>query len=361
VPLLIDELRDDVANLSQLFGPSGHEDPVIAEFLARAGSQGLAAAADRLGNVVVRARPAEPGWPTVAVSAHLDEVGFIVSEVGNGWVRVNRVGGVHDQVMAGQLVEFRTGAGQVVPGHVSVTSAHLAAPDALGRAIRVEDARVDLLIPTAAEIAQTGLSPGTPGVFAGPFHQRGSLVRAKALDDRAGLAALLALLRGAADLPPGPGLTVIASVQEEFTLRAGITAAAAAQPDILICVDITPVPGFDASAGEPVLGAGPLLQRYSRGKSGGGLIPNPRLAGYITRVAAAHGIPLIQHTLDGGLTDGSYMQFAAGGIPVIDLTFGVRNAHTAVEVADLRDLESLVRLLAHVVADLRPDTDFARG
>jgi putative aminopeptidase len=356
----MDLLRDDIAYLTQLFGPSGHEDPVIAEFLAQVRKQGFGATADRLGNVVVRARPAEPGWPTVAVSAHLDEVGFIVSEIGNGWVRVNRVGGVHDQVMAGQLLEFRTDDGELVQGHVSVNSAHLSTPDTLGTAIRVEDAHVDLLIPSAEEVTQAGLSPGAPGVFAGPFHQRGSLVRAKALDDRAGLAVLLALLRSVPDLPPGPGLTVIATVQEEFALRAGITAAAAAKPDLLICVDITPTANV-AEAGQQLLGAGPVLQRYSRGKSGGGLIPNPRLAGYITKVAAARGIPLIQHTLDGGLTDGSYMQYAAGGIPVIDLTFGVRNAHTAVEVADLHDLAILVRLLGYLLASLQQDSDFARG
>jgi endoglucanase len=186
-------------------------------------------------------------------------------------------------------------------------------------------------------------------------------VRAKALDDRAGLAVILALLRSVPDLPPGPGLTVIATVQEEFALRAGITAAAAAKPDILICVDITPTASIAADAGQQPLGAGPVLQRYSRGKSGGGLIPNPRLAGYITSVAATHGIPLMQHTLDGGLTDGSYMQYAAGGIPVIDLTFGVRNAHTAIEVADLQDLAMLGRLLGHLMASLHQDSDFARG
>jgi putative aminopeptidase len=359
--LLTDLLRDDIARLTQLFGPSGHEDLVIAEFLAQVRKQGFSAAADPLGNVVVRVRPAEPGWPTVAVSAHLDEVGFVVSEVGDGWVRVNRVGGVHDQVMAGQLVEFRTGSGEVVQGHVSVDSAHLSTPESLGRAIRVEDAHIDLMIPTAGEIAQAGISPGTPGVFTGPFHQRGNLVRAKALDDRAGLAVILALLRSLPDLPPGPGLTVIATVQEEFTLRAGITAAAAAKPDILICVDITPAPSLAAEAGQALLGAGPVLQRYSRGKSGGGLIPNPRLAGFISRVAADQGIPLVQHTLDGGLTDGSYMQYAAGGIPVIDLTFGVRNAHTPVEVTDLCDLAMLVRLLGYVLAGLRRESDFARG
>ena len=69
---------------------------------------------------------------------------------------------------------------------------------------------------------------------------------------------ILALLRSVPDLPPGPGLTVIATVQEEFALRAGITAAAAAKPDILTCIDITPTASIAADAGQQLLGAGPV-------------------------------------------------------------------------------------------------------
>src|ERR1700683_5741535 len=109
-------LRAAIATLTQLFGPSGHEDTVIAEFLAHIRKLGFNTTADRLGNVVVRARPAEPGWPTLAVSAHLDEVGFIVSEVGDGWVRVNRVRGVQDQVMGGEVGGVWGGGGGVGGG-----------------------------------------------------------------------------------------------------------------------------------------------------------------------------------------------------------------------------------------------------
>src|SRR5690606_29375931 len=98
----------------------------------------------------------------------------------------------------------------------------------------------------------------------------------------------------------------------------------------------------------------------SRGRSGG-LVPNPHLVRYVTEVAAAHEIPLAHHTLDGGLTDGSFMQYAAGGIPTVDLTFPVYNAHTPVEVASLRDVAQLADLLTAVVGDTRAETTFARG
>lgn len=353
-------LRDDIASLTQIFGPSGHEDLMIADFAARVREDGFTPTVDPLGNVIVRARPAERGWPTVAVAAHLDEVGVAVSEIGSGWVRISSIGGVHEAVLAGQVLQFRTDRGELIQGHVGVNSAHLITPDEQ-RLAKVEDVCVDLLMASAAEVERAGISPGTPGVFASPFVQRGDLIRAKALDDRAGVAVLLALLHSVSELPKGPGLTVIATVQEEFTVRGGVVAAEAAAPSILICLDIAPTGGMADEAAKPRLGEGPVLYRYSQGRSGGGLIPNPRLAAYVAQVAAARGIPLSHRTLIGGYSDAAFMQFAAGGIASVDLAFPVRNAHTAVEVAHLNDLRLLSELLRCVLADLPKDPGLDRG
>jgi putative aminopeptidase len=359
VPL--SEIAEDVCSLTQIFGPSGHEDSVIDEFSRRLRKLGCHPVTDPLGNVITRVRPADPGWPTIAISAHLDEVGFIVREVGPGWLRLHRVGGAHEKVLAGQLLHFRNHAGDIIEGHVSTTSAHLSSPDERMSATRTEDAYVDLLMSSAGEVAEAGLSPGTPGVFAGPFQRRGSLVRAKALDDRAGLAVLLALLRDLSAIPIGPGLTVIGTVQEEFTVRGGLPAVSAVRPDVLICIDIDPAPSLADEAAGPRIGQGPVLRHYSRGRSGAGLIPNPRLTEFITQAAASHAIRLAHGTLDGGLTDASYMQYTGAGIAAIDLAFPVRNAHTPVEVADLQDLRLLADLLRAVLASLQKGAAFARG
>jgi len=173
---------------------------------------------------------------------------------------------------------------------------------------------------------------------------------------------LLALLRRLSDLDFGAGLTLIATVQEEFSMRAGVPAVRAVDPDVLICLDIALAadsPGHNTDG--PRLGEGPVVHGYTRGRTGGGLIPNPRLVRYITDTAQEHAIPFVRGTLSGGLTDGSYMQYAGAGIPTIDLAFPVRNAHTAVEVADLRDVEHLVDLLAHAITGAERGLTFARG
>jgi putative aminopeptidase FrvX len=133
-------------------------------------------------------------------------------------------------------------------------------------------------------------------------------------------------------------------------------------PDVLVCLDIAlAADSPDHNTDGPRLGEGPVVHGYTRGRTGGGLIPNPALVSYITSVARKHSVPLVHDALSGGLTDGSYMQYAGDGIPTIDLAFPVRNAHTAVEVADFADVEHLVDLVTYAITNAGRDLSLARG
>ncbi|HEU5353192.1 MAG TPA: hypothetical protein VFU65_01965 [Actinocrinis sp.] len=353
----------DIERFSALFGPSGHEDAVIRAFVDDVESLGLTGTVDALGNVTVPVRAAEAGYPTFAVAAHLDEIGFVVRDVDeDGWLRLYRIGGVNDRVVAGQLVRVRTDDGELIEGHVGVKGAHVSTAEELATVVTVEDAYVDLMLGPRAEVARRGIRIGSPAAFAGPFLRRGDLVRGKAFDDRIGVAILLELLRRAASADFPAGLTLIATVQEEFSMRAGVPAVRAVNPDVLICLDIalaadTP----DHNSGGPRLREGPVIHGYTRGRTGGGLIPNPVLVQYVASAGARHEVPFVHSALSGGLTDGSYMQYAGAGIATIDLAFPVRNAHSAVEVANLSDVISLADLVTHVIGDAAAAQSFARG
>lgn len=353
----------DIERFSALFGPSGHEDAVIRAFVDDVESLGLTGTVDALGNVTVPVRAAEAGYPTFAVAAHLDEIGFVVRDVDeDGWLRLYRIGGVNDRVVAGQLVRVRTDDGELIEGHVGVKGAHVSTAEELATVVTVEDAYVDLMLGPRAEVARRGIRIGSPAAFAGPFLRRGDFLRGKAFDDRIGVAILLELLRRAASADFPAGLTLIATVQEEFSMRAGVPAVRAVNPDVLICLDIalaadTP----DHNSGGPRLGEGPVIHGYTRGRTGGGLIPNPVLVQYVASAGARHEVPFVHSALSGGLTDGSYMQYAGAGIATIDLAFPVRNAHSAVEVANLSDVISLADLVTHVIGDAAAAQSFARG
>jgi endoglucanase len=357
------ELRSDIETYSGLFGPSGHEDTVIRAFVTAVEGIGFGSTTDPLGNVTVPVRQAQPGFPTFAVTAHLDEIGFVVRSIADaGWLSLYPIGGVHDRVVAGQLLQVRSDSGELIEGHVGVKGAHVSTEVELGTVVRVEDAHVDLLLPSRERVLDLGIRVGSPAAFVGPFIQRGNLLRGKAFDDRIGIAVLLELLRRTRDADFGAGLTLIATVQEEFSQRAGVPPVRAVNPDVLVCLDIAlAADSPDHNTDGPRLGEGPVVHGYTRGRTGGGLIPNPALVSYITSVARKHSVPLVHDALSGGLTDGSYMQYAGDGIPTIDLAFPVRNAHTAVEVADFADVEHLVDLVTYAITNAGRDLSLARG
>lgn len=352
-----------IAELSALFGPSGHEDAVIREILTRLTLIGLKPQIDTLGNVTVPIVHAQSGYPCFVICAHMDEIGFIVRAIDNaGWLSLSRVGGVNDRVLAGQVIQVRSDAGELIQGHIGLRGAHLSSAEELQRVIPVESAYVDLLAADAHEVRGRGIHVGSPATFLGPFCHNGNVIRGKAFDDRIGLAIALEIARRAHQAEPRAGLTFIATVQEEFSQRAGIPAIQRAGGDVLVCVDIAPADdGPDGNRSGPALGDGAIIHRYSRGRTGGGLIPNPRLADYVVSTARNAQLAYHESALIGGLTDGSYMQYAGDGFPVVDLAFPVRNSHTAVEVANLDDVQALTELLWHMIADAPRTMSFARG
>jgi putative aminopeptidase FrvX len=74
----------------------------------------------------------------------------------------------------------------------------------------------------------------------------------------------------------------------------------------------------------------------------------PALVDSLRRVASDRWIPLQAGTTNGG-NDGS--AFAPWGVPDVPLAWPLRYAHSPAEVLDLRDVQSLARLIQAVAED----------
>ena len=354
-------LLEGIKKYSQLFGPSGEEDEPIRAFVQDLRAEGLEPHTDPLGNVIAKLSEAHEGYPTLMLSAHLDEVGFVVRKVEeDGYLRLHRVGGVNDRVVAGQRLVFR-GEGGEVEGVVGVKAKHASTAEELATVITVDDAYVDVFVSSAEEAQRRGITVGTLGAFRGVFGQHADFISGKALDDRVGVAMLLEVARRMRGTQPKVGVVLVATVQEEFSVRGGVTAARAVGADLAVCLDVaiaTDTPDLQA-LGSVHLGRGPVISRFSRANLNG-IIPNPKLRRFVSETADRLALPIQYGVLQGGLTDGSFMQYEGKGIPTLDLSFPTRYTHTPVETCHLEDIEGGVHLVLGMLEHMPEGFDLGR-
>ena len=347
-------------------GLSGYEDPVREYVEAELDDPRLERRVDAPGNLTLTVPGTDPGAPRVMVFAHLDQMGLMVRRIEpDGYLRVERVGGVPERVLPGLAMVVVNRSGQAIPCVVGAKAHHATPPEEKSQVLGYEKLFFDLGVESAAAVADLGIEIGAPVTYRPAFGRlRGARVTGTALDDRAGCAGLMELVRSVLERPVPATLHAVFTVQEEFNLRGAQVAAQHLRPDAAIAIDImvaSDTPDL-AQRGELRLGGGPVLGMYSfhgRGTLNGNL-PHPALLGHLARTAGALGLPLQRSAHTGCLTDAAYVQLVGEGIPTMDVGFPLRYSHMPVEVCDLRDLEGLAALLEAALGGMGAGFSFAR-
>jgi putative aminopeptidase len=331
-------------------GLSGHEGRVRRRLAAEMAGLGLSTTTDRLGNLIATAE-GDPGRPSVMLFAHMDQLGFVVRKIeGNGFIRLERLGGVPERALAAQELLICVGEGRDIPAIVGNKSHHATSPQDKYRVVPYQEILVDAGFSSAEAAFSAGVKIGSPVVYAPrAFALAGDRIVGTSIDDRAGCAVVAEVARLLAPIGQRPTIHFVFSTQEEYNLRGAMPAAQALKPDIAIQLDLmlaTDTPDMQAR-GDLVLGGGPGMSLYSFHGRGtlNGTIPHPALVSLFERAADHAGLPLQRSAQVGVLTDSSYVQLVHHGVAAIDLGFPCRYTHSALEVCDLSDLVSLSALL----------------
>ncbi|MEM1313747.1 MAG: M20/M25/M40 family metallo-hydrolase [Pseudomonadota bacterium] len=346
-------------------GLSGHEGPVRARLAEDLRALGLAPKADVLGNLMATL-PGDPARPSVMLFAHMDQLGLVVRRIEpDGFLRVERVGGVPEKALPAQAVSIGTRDGGQLPGVIGLRSHHATPPEEKTRVIPYRELYIDAGFDSTEAARAAGVEIGAPVIYAprlialGPHRLAGS-----ALDDRAGCAVVLEAARALLETDDRPTVHVVFSVQEEFNLRGAVTAAQVLRPAIALQIDLALAADTPEMRdwGEVRLGGGPAIGVYSFHGRGtlNGLIPHPALVALAEHAAAAEGLPLQRSAHVGALTETSYIQLLGEGVACLDLAFPIRGSHSPLELADLRDLEGLARLSTAMIRGVGPDFPLIR-
>ncbi|HEX6989979.1 MAG TPA: M42 family metallopeptidase [Bacillota bacterium] len=350
---------DLIRALTEPIGVPGMEDEVrraVAD-LVRPYADDLRV--DALGNLMATRRGRSPF--RLMLDAHMDEVGFVVSYIEEGgFLRLAPLGGWDARIIPSHLATVVADDGTRVPGVIGTAPPHILDPDDRKKPYRLEDLFVDIGARSAEDVAARGIRIGSPAVIAYPFVELGGRrIAARALDDRAGCAALVALLMRLArtDEPPPVTLVLNFAVAEEIGLRGAQTAAYQIEPDLALAVETTvaaDVPGLPPARQPTRVGGGPALTVVDRS-----LVADPVLVRSLAAVAGEAGIPFQYKLPVFGGTDAGAIQRSRGGVPAAVVSIPARYIHAPYSVLDLDDFERTVDLLAAFVQRC-PPPEFAQ-
>lgn len=326
--------------------PSGFESPGQRIWCEYARQHADEVHTDAYGNAVAVLNP--QGDPKIMLDGHADELGMMVKYIDDdGFISVQRIGGVDSALVRGKRVHIHTRNG-TVHGVVGATAIHLLPREGEKKAPKWPELFIDIGAADGKE-AKRKIRIGDTVTFAYDFEMLNRNVGvARGFDNRVGTwCAAEALRLAKAEVAKGKKLHcaiyACSSIQEEVGGAGAAMNVVNIRPDAAIVIDVTHAtdsPGIDVKEhGDIKMGKGPTL---SIGREN-----HPALNEHIVAAAKAGKVPLQLEAfgISGG-TDALSIYAKNGGVPSAVLGLPNRYMHTTVEMIDLRDLQRIADLLA---------------
>ncbi|WP_144922162.1 M20/M25/M40 family metallo-hydrolase [Halorubrum salsamenti] len=338
-----DSQRAFLDDLLATASPSGFETPSQRVWTDYVRGFADEVSVDAYGNAVA-VHEGDPDAPTIALTGHADEIGFIVRDVlDDGFLRISRIGGSDRTVSKGQHVTVH--ADEPVQGVIGQTAIHLRDPSE-DEYEEIAGQFVDIGAADAEE-AREHVEIGDPVTFSTEVEELvGDRIAARGIDNRTGTWAAAEGLRRAAERDADATVYAVSTVQEEVGLKgAQMVGVDLDAVDAFVAVDVTHAtdnPDVDGEHRGPVeLGAGPVIARGSA---------NHPVLVELARDAAADDDVDVQLQAAGSRTgtDADAFYTSRGGVPSLNVSIPNRYMHTPVEVVDTGDLDAVADLLAAI-------------
>lgn len=341
----INRLEQLIRRLAPLYGPSGREDQVRDHVIELVKPLADELRVDAMGNVIaLRRGKGGDGARRVMISAHMDEIGLMVTHIDDdGFLRFAPIGGVGPLTPLGQQVVFEDGT----IGSVGVEE--VKSP----KDVQLEKLFIDIGAVDKAD-AEKRVRIGSAATYMRDVARSGSRLIGKALDDRVGCAVIIETMHQLQDPPPLHDVYFVFSVQEEVGMRGAGPAAYAIEPDVGIAVDVT-LAGDTPKAMRlnMKLGSGTAIKVQDSS-----LITHGGLRRLLVECAAEEQIPYQMEVLPFGGTDAGAIHLTKSGVPSGVLSVPTRYLHTPAEMVDLGDVAATADLLTAV---LRRSLDVGAG
>lgn len=342
---------DLLRELCLAFGPSGCEDDIAEMIKENIEGSYDELIPDRMGGVIALIRGNGLTNERIMISAHMDEVGFMIREIcDSGLLRFSSMMGPDTRIMAGRRVTVR-GKDGFIRGVISLKPIHTVDRADRDKAADIDELYVDIGA-SSKEEAEGYVSIGDYGTFESDFVQfgeNGRLVKAKALDDRLGCAIMIEMMRKiyTRDERLPFDLYFAFTCREELGISGARCAAHKIDPQKALI--------FEATAVADIYGV-PEVSRVSVRGEGGTVsimdrstIYDRKFVDLILDTAKAKNIPCqIKKYVSGG-NDAGHIHKAASGTACAVISAPCGYIHTASDVIATDDYHSMNELAMAVI------------
>lgn len=321
-------------DLCLINGTSGRE-KAVRDFIVSRIPKDCEYEIDRLGNVICHKKGKNRAKNKVMLSAHMDEVGFIVTYIcDNGMLKFDTVGGIDERVIFGRSVTLESGA----RGVIGSKAFHQLEGDERDTLPKVRDMYIDIGAGSKKE-AEKYVNLGDAAYFDSEYVEFGDgFVKAKAIDDRAGCMILLEML--GSELEYDAEICFV--VQEEIGTRGSGVAAFSVAPDYAIVLESTTASDISGVSGNKKvckLGEGAVVSYMDRGT-----VYDAELYKRAFELAGKNGIKIQTKTVVAGGNDAAAIHRSGAGVRTVAVSVPTRYIHSASSVAKLEDIESVKKL-----------------
>lgn len=324
-----------LSKLSKAFGPSGCEDEVLSIIKTEMNKYCDEIYEDNIGNLICHKKGIKVDDKSIMLTAHVDEVGFIISYVTNeGYFKFQTVGGIDPNVLISKKIVIGDNR---VCGVIGTKPVH---QNQSGNSnLNISDLYIDIGT-KSKEDALKYVNIGDYACFDSDYVEFGDgFVKAKALDDRVGCYTLINI----AKKNPNADIYYVFAVQEEVGHRGAIIASKKINPAFAIVLEGTTcsdVPGTDEFGFSTHIGNGAALSMRD-----GGAYSDVELTQEIMNIAKQNKIKCqYKHTTLGG-NDASAVQLSNNGVKVAAISVPCRYIHSQCNVAKLSDIKSMEDIL----------------
>ena len=292
---------------------------------------------DNLGNIIAFKKGKNRAKAKLMLSAHMDEVGFMVTDItSDGYLKFDEVGGLDRRVVLGKTV---TVGKNKVNGVIGVKPIHLSKSDERTAVPKYGEMYIDIGA-TSKDDALSVVSYGDSVNFNSIYENNGYTIKSKAIDDRFCWFSLFYLIKNELEYD----MHFVFAVQEEVGLRGAKVAAYSVDPEFAIVVETTTaadIAGVEETRQVCNLGDGAVISVMDRRT-----IYDKRMSEMAFECAEKTGAKAQYKRAVAGGNDSGGIHPSRGGGKTLAISLPCRYLHSSVTVANVSDCDDIIKIVS---------------